>query len=626
MQFKLRNITIITILFSLLVLRSYTQNITNKKVLVLHSYHQGFDWTDDISSGLKNVLDKELNIEVYYQNLDFRRFFSEEYLEAQIKLQGSIANNKKIDVIVVSDNNAFDFIKEKGDKLYPGVPVVFCGVTGVDMSILEKHPNYWGISESIDYRETLQSIKHIFPERNHLFIINDKSISGKSIKKELYEVLPEFEKDFKITYTDIFYKKDIIKIAEHLGDKDAIYILIASKEESGEYVCYKPFLNELSKKSQAPIFSSWGIYLDYGIIGGKLLQGDKQGEAVGKLVLKVLKGETAELKQYSYLPCVYKFDNNLLKKFKVNKSDLPKGSEVINEISPINKQIIRLAYIIFIMSLGILILWFLAYTRRRRTQKLEKLINEKTKDLQKANEELLELYREKNLFLGIAAHDLRNPISVINGLTDIVIKDYKEGIPDDIYQMAITVKNSSEYMLGIVNDFLDISVIESGEMKLSFECTTYTSLIDDVCEIVQHLGKKKNITLKVEKHYAQNKSVNIDKNKYNQLICNLVGNAIKFSKENSSIIIRIESDEKQFTTSIIDEAGGIAKAELEKIFVAYKQSGAENRQKRGVGLGLAICKRIVEAHGGKINVESEEGKGSRFYFTLPISCVNCSKK
>lgn len=171
-----------------------------------------------------------------------------------------------------------DFIREYGDVLYPDVPVVFCGVNGFNSDMLKGHDNYWGISESLDYESTLASIKRLFPMRKNLYIINDKSVTGKNVKIALYNALPAFKNDFNITYTDKFVPSKVLRDVKKMNDDDVIYLLIANRNEEGVFISYKDFIDKLYNESPAPIFSSWGYYLNNGIIGGKLLKGERQGE------------------------------------------------------------------------------------------------------------------------------------------------------------------------------------------------------------------------------------------------------------------------------------------------------------------------------------------------------------
>lgn len=617
-MFKRCFIIFAIIFFSCFNNYAFSEDNHFKNILVIHSYHQGFEWTDNISRGILDVFGDRDDVEVYFQYLDLRRFFSKDYINEKIRTQKTISKHRKIDVIVVSDNSAFDFIKKEGDKLYPGVPVVFCGVNDFDKSVLNDHDNFWGISETIDYAGTLKAMKKIFPKRKNLYIINDKSVTGLRVKSAMDKVLPDFSSDFKIKYTDDLFIDDVLSNVKMMNDNDVIYMLISTKNKNGEYVSYKSFLAKLEEFSAAPIFSSWGIYLRHGIIGGKLLKGHAQGHAVGKLAMRVLNKDTINLARYDSIPCTFQFDNNLLKKFNVDRALLPEGSEIINDDDYWGQHAKLMLYIIGGLCLVICALAVANLIRRRRARYLNRIINEKTLDLREANENLLEMHREKNLFLGMAAHDLRNPISVIYGLSEVMVEDLSELSLEEMTHIALTINDSSEYMLTIVNDFLDISVIESGETNLNRECFTYLDLVDKTFSIAKHLGSSKNINIELEKLIDKDICVNVDKNKFGQLLGNLIGNAIKFSCSESRVWVRIEREDDYIVTSVIDQGDGISDDIIDSIFKAFAQGDGEKEKRKGVGLGLAICKKIVEAHGGHINVESKLNEGSRFFFTIPI--------
>ncbi|MGB0405619.1 MAG: sensor histidine kinase, partial [Fusobacterium sp.] len=246
--------------------------------------------------------------------------------------------------------------------------------------------------------------------------------------------------------------------------------------------------------------------------------------------------------------------------------------------------------------------------KKHQANLLKLLVEEKTKELSDSNEKLKIVNDEKNVFLGIVAHDLRNPISSIYGMSDLLISDFEGELSRESLEFIKTIKSSSEYMIGMVNDFLDIAVIESGKMELKKEIIEYVSIIDKLVNINQFIANSKGI--KIEKQIAIEDDilVFVDINKISQLFNNLVGNAIKFSEENSTIFISVDMKKDMIITSVIDQGKGIANEDLYKLFDLYSQGkNIATKHEKGAGLGLAISKKIVEAHLGHVNVDSEVG-------------------
>lgn len=592
----------------------------HKNILVIHSYHQGMAWTDSVSKGLMDVLGDNGEIDIYFRDLDSRRFFSENYINEMSRVARIMSNEKKFDVIVVSDNAALNFILEYGDAFYPGVPVVFCGINNFSKEMLEGHSNYWGLAETIDYDGILLAIEKIFPTRKNLYIINDNSLTGRMLESELNLVLPSYDDYFNIDYTDNFNLEEIYNKAKQLDKDDVIFLLLANKDDNGVGISYKTFIKRLHKITEAPIFSFWDAYLGEGIIGGKILKGDEQGRIVADLVLKVLSGDIKDIEKYRNGKAVYLFDNKILNQFGVNLNTLPKGSVLINETHPWEYYVRIMSWIIGFLTLITISMLTYVFLKKHQANLLKLLVEEKTKELSDSNEKLKIVNDEKNVFLGIVAHDLRNPISSIYGMSDLLISDFEGELSRESLEFIKTIKSSSEYMIGMVNDFLDIAVIESGKMELKKEIIEYVSIIDKLVNINQFIANSKGI--KIEKQIAieDDVLVSVDVNKISQLFNNLVGNAIKFSEENSTIFISVDMKKDMIITSVIDQGKGIANEDLHKLFDLYSQGkNIATKHEKGAGLGLAISKKIVEAHFGHVHVDSEVGVGSRFYYTLPVS-------
>lgn len=241
-------------------------------------------------------------------------------------------------------------------------------------------------------------------------------------------------------------------------------------------------------------------------------------------------------------------------------------------------------------------------------------------ELNKKNLELIELNKKKNEFVGMAAHDLRNPLSIINMYSIYVLEELNYGlITKETINFINTIYESSEFMLTLLNDLLDISAIESQKLKLHKEKVNYTELIINNIKLNRILSKKKKIAIDLN---VKNKipELYIDEDKIVQVLNNFISNAIKYSHSKTTITAEVKADSKFVTTKIIDQGQGIPKKELPLVFKAFKKTSVQSTAgEKSTGLGLAITQKIVKVHKGKIGVESQVGKGSTFYFTLPIT-------
>lgn len=224
----------------------------------------------------------------------------------------------------------------------------------------------------------------------------------------------------------------------------------------------------------------------------------------------------------------------------------------------------------------------------------------------------------KNKFLGMAAHDLRNPITVIKGYADL-LEDGSLGdlAPDQKRSIRIIVKHCDK-MLSMIRDLLDISVIESGHLAIERQEIDLTAYLKESSQDDALLAKSKSIefVLEIPEDLPR---VSMDPNRIDQVINNLVTNAIKFSKPGSRIVLRAALLKSEVAISVTDQGQGIPREEISKMFQYFgRTSILPTAGEKSTGLGLAIAKRMVEAHGGKIGVESRPGQGSTFTFTLPL--------
>ena len=244
---------------------------------------------------------------------------------------------------------------------------------------------------------------------------------------------------------------------------------------------------------------------------------------------------------------------------------------------------------------------------------MQRKLTKKTAELERMNE-------LKNQMLGMAAHDLRNPLTLIQNYSSFLIEDHREQdiFTDDQFQLVKQIKESSEYMVQIIEDMLDISAIESGSISLEKDDEDISELIERVVSLNRPTAGKKNISL-VTKLPDKSITKKVDAHKFQQVLDNVVSNAIKYSEAETEVEVGIkEGDENALIIYVEDQGQGIPEDELGDLFVPFaKISSDPTAGEKSTGLGLAIAQKIVEAHGGYIQVESELGAGSTFFISIP---------
>lgn len=240
------------------------------------------------------------------------------------------------------------------------------------------------------------------------------------------------------------------------------------------------------------------------------------------------------------------------------------------------------------------------------------------RELQKKNAELVKLNDLKNQFLGMAAHDLRNPIGVILSYSEFLLEEAGEALGEEHRQFLTTIRKSSDFMLSMLNDLLDITKIESGRLELELESVDLIDLIEKNVVLNRVLAAKKAILIAFQ-HDTDLPPTPVDRGKIDQVLNNLISNAVKFSPAGTTVTVHAFRSGDQVTVSVKDEGPGIPEAERQKLFQPFSRTSVQSTGgEKSTGLGLAIAKKIILGHRGKIWVESGIGTGSTFYVTLPL--------
>jgi signal transduction histidine kinase len=233
------------------------------------------------------------------------------------------------------------------------------------------------------------------------------------------------------------------------------------------------------------------------------------------------------------------------------------------------------------------------------------------------NKELHDLNEMKNKFLGIASHDLRNPLFLIRSYSEILIDGSPGSINEKQKKLLQKIFNSSDFMKALLENLLDISKIESGNIELEKTVQDYNETTKNQMELFQLLAQKKQINLHL--NLGELPPFAFDKNAVIQAIGNFIGNAIKFSPPDTNIFVSTENRENKARFSVRDEGPGISDEDQKLLFGEFQTLSAKpTGGEKSTGLGLAIVKKLVNLHGGEVGVTSELGKGSTFFFTLPL--------
>ncbi|MBA7617927.1 Non-motile and phage-resistance protein [subsurface metagenome] len=220
------------------------------------------------------------------------------------------------------------------------------------------------------------------------------------------------------------------------------------------------------------------------------------------------------------------------------------------------------------------------------------------------------------------SHGLRTPLNAILGFSELMRDEVPGKINDEQRQSLDDILNSGKHLLNLINEVLDLSKIESGKTKLKLTNIALTEVIDSLARTMMPILalRKQSLDVEVEEGLPL---AHADKSRLTEVFLNLLGNAAKFTPDGGRLKVEAARDGDWCQVSVIDSGIGIKKEEQERIFDPFYQlDNPLTRGKSGTGLGLTLVRQIVEKHGGRVWVESEYGKGSRFTFTLPLATGN----
>ena len=247
-------------------------------------------------------------------------------------------------------------------------------------------------------------------------------------------------------------------------------------------------------------------------------------------------------------------------------------------------------------------------------------VRDKTAELEARTREMEVASQHKSRFLASVSHELRTPLNAIIGFSEVLLDPSLEVSEEKRSRFLTHILNSGKHLLGLINEILDLSKVEAGRLELEIETAAISDVLEAAENTLRPLAAKKAIDLRVESD-GRIPRIPMDAARIRQVVLNLIGNAIKFTPEGGQVWLRADASDEVVRVEVGDTGPGIPVKDHERIFLEFEQAriGSAGSKPEGTGLGLALAKKLVEMHGGKIWVESKVGEGSRFYFTLPIS-------
>jgi PAS domain S-box-containing protein len=385
-----------------------------KQILVLHSYHQGLVWTDDIMEGIYSVFDKDdPDVDIHIEYMDTKRHFDGfdgKYLNGLRKIYGDKYGAMRFDVIISSDDNALRFLLMRHDELFPDTPIVFCGVNNYRDEMLTGHENTTGVLEFLDQRDSLDLALKLHPDAEQVFIITDTSTTGNANRLLMEELAFKYKDRAEFVFMDRdnsgLTRQELLDKLEGLPEKSIVYYSDFLRSREG-YIDQETVVPMVSRASRRPVYTHYDEILGMGVVGGKLVNGHSHGRNAAEIAIKVMRGTpVSEIPVYRESINRYMFDYIQLKRFGIAGSDLPENSIVINKAASFyeshKKTVWTAAGIVGTLSVLVVFLTINIMRRKSAEEKLKEAhdglelkIEERTRELSRSNRLLQEEMSER---------------------------------------------------------------------------------------------------------------------------------------------------------------------------------------------------------------------------------------
>ena len=400
-----------------------------EQILMLNSYHQNFNWNEGIFRGVTEVLrPRETGLTLHVEYMDTKRVeFNAQYEKQLRDVYAHKYAGMALDLIMVTDNNAFDFMRRHHEELFPTVPVVFCGVGFLREELLRDQPLFTGVAEPVGARATLEWALRLHPGTRNVFVINDFTPTGQAMAMAIREQLKGLDPAVTVECCANEGLNGLLERIDGLPKDSLVLMGVFNRDVNGNFYDVAEASTAVTRRAKVPVYGLIESDLGHGIVGGLLLSGVDQGRSMAQLALHVLAGRSpSEIPVIQPETWVPKFDFDQLRRFDISLTELPENSVIINRPRSFYSEHFGL----FLLGLSFGVIQFLIIvalivniSRRRQAEKalmgaqrtLEARVEERTRKLRDSEEALRTVFDSSTD--AILIHDIDGNIMEVNRRT-----------------------------------------------------------------------------------------------------------------------------------------------------------------------------------------------------------------
>ena len=301
------------------------------RVLLLHSYHQGLSWSDEITEAVNQELLTQ-HIELCVEYLDSKRHPLNDVAEDMAQSLATKYREEPPAVIITADNNALEFLRPLKNDLFPQTPVVFCGINQFNPELLEGFgPDITGVIEKVDPAGTVNTVLKLLPDTSRLVLITGSTPTARSVRDECVQALRPYQDRMELDWWDGLQTDDLLDRLSQLGEGDAVLLILFNRDGAGTYYSYEESAQMIAEGSPVPVFGLWNFYMNTGLAGGQLANAAEQGRMAAQMAKSILNGDAAATHPVIEMsPNEDIYDWNALKRHNLDPDRLPPTATVLN--------------------------------------------------------------------------------------------------------------------------------------------------------------------------------------------------------------------------------------------------------------------------------------------------------
>ena len=598
---------------------------SSKQILVLHSYRAGYEWTDEITRGVRTKFAGSGNFELWFEYLEARRIAYPQSADAFRAYLERHHPGRRFDIILTADDEALEFALHHAPASWASLPIVFCGVT--ESALLESIPRQrvTGVVEYFPAKEFLESALKMTPSARRIILVVDHSPMGRSMLDHYSALRNKFaatpmeildgsvlsleEIGTRLTQTP---PDSLLLVSQFREDRDGAYV----PPEEGEYA--------LAALAHVPTYGPAVSRVGHGIIGGTINGGFDHGVLLAETALKVLSGERpSDIPLLRDYPHRFVYDHFELERWNIPDRLLPPNKLILNRPPNVMRDYglwVILALLVGALQMVIIALLTANTIRRRRA---EARLKGTMLELEQALAAASKASEMKSRFVANMSHEIRTPMNGVLGMLRLLESTKLDEEQAEFVRLSLS---SGESLLGILSDILDYSRIEANRLVIVPREFLLREELHNVARLMEISALEKGLSFQLDVEAKVPDRLEGDSLRLRQVLLNLTSNAIKFTNKGGvTLSVRLGRQDQnrcRLQFDVVDTGIGIGVDQREQLFRPFSQlDDSSTRRFGGTGLGLAISRQLVELMGGEIGFESQVGKGSRFYFSLPFVVV-----